>query len=192
MLIALVVCIMRFCNCCLTDVTADLTVCSAGIPGNLSLHLQNELALIQFSPFSFDCTVWWFSESDPTGPEALTSDSAWDGLLMPHWHAVSSSCFSQVHLLAIYWRPQLRYKTQLVSFIPGDPIHRPKDGNRLSGSLKMLLTIWNQSLLCLLLLKDKQEREAVILLIVHCFKFKVEAPGALTQAINSLTHFISL
>lgn len=56
----LVVCIMCFCDCCLTHVIADLTVCSAGIPGNL----QNELTLIQFSPFSFDCTVW-FSWKQP-------------------------------------------------------------------------------------------------------------------------------
>lgn len=114
--LTLVVCIMYFCNCCLTDVTADLTVCSAGIPGSLSLHLQNELALIQFSPFSFDCTVW-FSKSDPTGPEALTSDSAWDGLLMPHRHAVSSAWLFTGAPVRHYWQPRLRYEAQLVSFI---------------------------------------------------------------------------
>lgn len=147
---------MCFCNCCLTDVIADLTVCSAGIPGNLSLHLQNELAVIQFSPFSFDCTVW-FSESDPTGPEALTSVSAWDGLQMPHRHAASSSCLFTTAPVCHYWQPQLRHKTQLVSSILEHPICRPEDGNRLSDSLKMLLTIWNQC--CLACCFERQAGE---------------------------------
>lgn len=152
MLITLVVCIMCFCNCCLTDVIAALTVCFAGIPGNLSLHFQKELAFIQFSPFSFDCTVW-FSESDPAGPEALTSVSAWDVLLMPHWHAVSSFWLFTRAPVSHYWLFRLRYKPQLVNAIPEHSICRTKNGNSLSDSLKMLLTIWNQSLLCLFLWK---------------------------------------
>lgn len=183
MLITLVICIMCFCNCCLTSVIADLTVCSAGIPGNLFLHLQNELALIQFSLFSFDCTVW-FSKSDPTGPVALTSVSAWDGYLKPHRHTVSSFWPFMSALVRYYRQAHLRYKTQLGSSRPEHLIHISNDGKSLNGSLKMIWMIWNQSLITFALKiqggKRGSELGDSMLLVLF------------SGAINSLAHYIIL
>lgn len=152
MLIILEICIMCFCNCCLKSISTP--------PEWACPHSIQPCLIAQCgSP-----------KVTPTGPEALTSVSAWDGSAMSHQHAVSPFRPFTSAPVRHYWQVHLRYKTQLRSSVPEHLICRSDDGKSLSDSLKNALNNLNSIAASCCSLKSKQDKEAVSLLTACCFK----------------------